>query len=84
MGWESNPRRSCGRTGLANRLAFTELQSHPSTSYHIIGALAGGAPITSPFGCGRSGDDGCRTHCLLVADEALYQLSYIPDGDVIR
>ena len=30
---------------------------------------------------GAGGDDGTRTHDLLVANQALYQLSYVPAVD---
>ena len=31
----------------------------------------------------HGGDDGTRTHDLLVANQALYQLSYVPAGSVV-
>src|SRR5205814_6735795 len=48
---------------------------------HLVSQVRGGMPDLSTGwsdDAGAGGDDGTRTHDLLVANQALYQLSYVP------
>src|SRR5262249_21280347 len=56
------------------------MASNARSSCSAVEAAAG---VAAPNGGVAGGDDGTRTHDLLVANQALSQLSYVPAGSVV-
>ena len=85
--WQLEPSPAADRSARAHRPDAPTWRTHPTTRPRTMRGRSPGQPARSPFGrrtasrketIESDGDDRSRTDDLLVANQTLYQLSYVP------